>query len=134
MPWTAQAPHAGFSTAEPWLPVEPEHLALAVGRQEADAGSMLGFARRWLAWRRDEPVIKTGEIAFLPHAPDEVLAFTRGPPTHDHRLLCLFNLGTAAARVELPPGDWRVAFEIGGRLSGGCAELAAGTGLILASD
>jgi alpha-glucosidase len=134
LPWEADAPQAGFSTGEPWLPVAPEHGRLAVDRQAADADSMLAFVRRWLAWRRGEPAMRTGEISFLAQAPDEVLAFSRGSLAHDLGRLCLFNLGSAAQRVELLPGGWRVAFEIGGRLSGGCAELAAGTGLILASD
>ncbi|MGC1303532.1 MAG: alpha-amylase family glycosyl hydrolase [Caulobacteraceae bacterium] len=127
LPWTADAPYAGFSTAEPWLPVDPAHLPLAVDRQGRDPQSMLAFARCWLTWRRGEPVLKTGPIAFL-HAPDGVLAFARGEAR-----LCLFNLGEEAARVALPEGGWRTAFDLGGRLSGDCAELAAGTGLILAS-
>ncbi len=128
MPWSAEAPHAGFSAVEPWLPVDPAHLPLAADRQADDPTSMLSFARRWLAWRKDQREMRTGEIAFL-HAPEEVLAFTRG-----HGLVCLFNLGTEPAQVELPEGGWRPAFDLGGQLKGACAELAAGSGLILASD
>src|SRR5690606_1905771 len=36
MPWRRDAPHAGFSTAEPWLPVPDAHRALAVDLQAAD--------------------------------------------------------------------------------------------------
>ncbi|MGN6389567.1 MAG: alpha-amylase family glycosyl hydrolase, partial [Burkholderiaceae bacterium] len=52
MPWT-DAPHGGFSRAEPWLPVDATHLPLNVATQEADAGSMLHFTRRMLALRKD---------------------------------------------------------------------------------
>ena len=127
LPWSAAAPYAGFSDAEPWLPVDPAHRTLAVDQQDGDPGSMLAFVRRWLAWRRGQPDMHTGDIAFLDTPPD-VLAFTRGAAR-----LCLFNLGEATATVALPQGRWRVAFDLGGRLSGGCAELAAATGLVLAS-
>lgn len=61
MPWMADAPHAGFTEGcESWLPVPPEHRPLAVDRQEADPDSTLAFLRRFLAWRRDQPVLKWG--------------------------------------------------------------------------
>ncbi|HUH23011.1 MAG TPA: alpha-amylase family glycosyl hydrolase, partial [Brevundimonas sp.] len=39
MPWSSSAPHAGFSTVEPWLPIDPRHVDLAVDAQEAEPGS-----------------------------------------------------------------------------------------------
>lgn len=90
MPWRAIAPHAGFSAAEPWLPVDPRHPPLAVDAQEADPGSVLTFARRFLTWRKSHPALLRGEIRFL-DAPGPILAFVRG----DKRgaILCIFNLG-----------------------------------------
>ncbi|WP_158915983.1 alpha-glucosidase [Caulobacter sp. S45] len=127
MPWIAQATHGGFSESEPWLPLDPAHRPLAVDLQAGDPQSMLAFVRRWLAWRRGEPAMRTGDIAFL-DGPAEVLAFFRGGER-----LCLFNLGETDARFTLPVGDWRVAFDLSGRLSDGDVELAPASGLILAS-
>jgi len=127
MPWAADAAHGGFSATEPWLPLDPAHRPLAVDRQDRDPDSMLAFARRWLAWRRTEPAMRTGDLAFI-DGPAEVLAFVRGGER-----LCLFNLGETAVRFTLPAGDWRVAFDLGGRLSDGGVELAPASGLILAS-
>ncbi|MCF8478234.1 MAG: alpha-glucosidase [Pseudolabrys sp.] len=61
MPWRADAPHAGFTEGDrPWLPVADEHLALAVDRQQSNPGSTLNFFRDFLAWRREEPIVKWG--------------------------------------------------------------------------
>ena len=37
MPWTQGAPYAGFSTAEPWLPIPEEHAQRAVSVQNGQA-------------------------------------------------------------------------------------------------
>jgi len=93
MPWRADAPHAGFSNAEPWLPVETDHVPLAVDRQQDDPGSVLTFTRRFLAWRRYQRPLIDGEIRFLDEA-EPVLAFERADA--DRRILCVFNLGSEA--------------------------------------
>jgi alpha-glucosidase len=117
MPWTGGAPHGGFSTAEPWLPLDAAHLLLAVDRQEADPGSTLAFTRRLIALRKAQPALRTG--AFRPvEAPSPLLAFERGEG--EERLLCVFNLGEEEADWPLPSG-WRILARTGeglGPLSG----------------
>ncbi len=85
MPWDHTAPHAGFSQAEPWLPVANEHLDLSVARQEADDASPLAFARNFLAWRKTQDDLIDGDMHFL-DTPEGALAFRRG------ETLCIFNL------------------------------------------
>ncbi|GAA0741677.1 alpha-glucosidase [Ideonella azotifigens] len=113
MPWQAAAPHAGFSTATPWLPVAEPHLSHAVDRQEGDDQSLLAHYRRFLHWRRGNPLLRSGEMALLP-AHEQVVAFVRheaGEPalpaaegdTPKH-LVCAFNLSPLPARYELPAG------------------------------
>ena len=99
MPWRAAAPHAGFSTIEPWLPVDPRHPPLAVDRQDADPASMLNLTRRLIALRKREPALRLGSLRFL-DAPAPVLAFerTRG----DDILVCVFNLGHEAVTWGSP--------------------------------
>ncbi|PWC27587.1 alpha-amylase family glycosyl hydrolase [Teichococcus aestuarii] len=61
MPWEAEASHAGFTSGDsPWLPVPEIHRPLAVDRQEQDPDSTLNFLRRFLAWRRGQPILKWG--------------------------------------------------------------------------
>jgi alpha-glucosidase len=104
-PWSAELAHGGFSEAEPWLPLDPRHLALAVDRQRGVAGSVLETTRALLAVRRAHAALVSGNIVF--HAmPDPVLAFER--TLKDERLYCAFNLGAEARRISAPgAGPWR---------------------------
>jgi alpha-glucosidase len=98
MPWSANEPHAGFGEGtDPWLPIPAAHRALAVDRQRADPSSHLHAWRRFLAWRRTMPALRTGSIEIEP-MPDPVLAYTRSEA--GQRVLCVFNL--AAEKVSLP--------------------------------
>jgi alpha-glucosidase len=130
IPWRADAVHAGFSTAEPWLPLDRTHVSLAVDRQDADAGSVLNFSRRFIAWRKRQPALLTGDIRFL-DAPETVLAFERA--ADGQCLLLAFNFASAPARVPLPiTGSLRVlpAPGLSGTWSGSAAEIPALNGLI----
>ena len=90
MPWSGAISHAGFTTGMPWLPIEHEHVLLAVDRQEADPQSTLNRARAFIAWRSGQPALKVGRLAFVP-APGPTIAFTRTPEGGD-AMLCAFNL------------------------------------------
>ena len=92
MPWAADAPQAGFSSANrTWLKVDPVHTGFAVDRQASDPASTLGYTRQLLALRRTHAALVHGEIELL-EGPDDILAFLR----HDDQagsVLCVFNLG-----------------------------------------
>ncbi|MEM1231168.1 MAG: alpha-glucosidase [Pseudomonadota bacterium] len=96
MPWQRGAPHAGFSKATPWLPVDPAHDALAVSRQDLDPDSVLNFTRRLLTARRSLPALIAGDIEFLP-APDDTILFRRAMARQS--ILCAFNLSATAVRI-----------------------------------
>ena len=90
MPWTNEAPSAGFSSAvDTWLPVDEAHLPLAAAAQEGDADSFLNFTRRLIGVRQASTALRTGTSTVLP-APDGVLAFER--TCKKERLTCVFNL------------------------------------------
>jgi alpha-glucosidase len=129
MPWTDANGAVGFTTddVEPWLPVDARHRVLSVDRQEADPASMLAFTREWLAYRRTQAALITGEIRFLDLGP-EVLGFERG--SGDSRRLVLFNLGRTEAIIPLPEGPWTVEFALGARLDT-AAIISDGGGLVL---
>src|SRR5260370_34739573 len=95
MPWQSSAPYAGFSTAAPWLPVSPEHLALAVDRQQHDPGSQLSVTRRLMELRRHSAVLRDGAQRFI-DAPADLLVFERSLGAQ--RSLCAFNLGSSERR------------------------------------
>jgi len=60
MAWDA-SPNAGFSRAEPWLPLHPDWRARNVAAEEQDASSMLALTRALLALRRQEPALSVGD-------------------------------------------------------------------------
>lgn len=99
LPWDHQAPHAGFSPHKPWLPVPPEHVPLAVSKQESDTQSVLNFFRNFTLWRRTMPVLIRGSIRFC-DADEPVLMFLR--ELDGVQVLCAFNLGPTLQEVALP--------------------------------
>ena len=100
MVWTADAPHAGFTTGTPWLPVKPPQAARAVDRQEAEERSVLHHYRRVLSFYRDTPALLAQGTEWL-DLPEPLLAFRRGD---GDPLTCLFNLCPAPARVSTDGG------------------------------
>ncbi len=96
MPWDDRLPQAGFTTGKPWLPLPPAQVERAVRRQAGAAGSTLEHVRRFLGWRRGQPALREGTIAFL-ETPEPILAFERALP--GQRLLCLFNMGPSPQRL-----------------------------------
>jgi alpha-glucosidase len=108
MPWGEGRPHAGFSSVEPWLPVDPRHGALSVEAQEKDPQSTLQFTRAALALRQSEAALRLGDIAFV-DTEEPVLAFIR---EHEGRqIFCAFNLSGEGASFAFsdamaPLGGW----------------------------
>jgi alpha-glucosidase len=103
MPWSSQLPNGGFTTAKPWLPIPPEHLALAANEQDRDPGSVLHAFRRFLAWRKQRPALVRGDIAFV-ESNEPVLAFER--TWKGERILCAFNFSNRSASQPVA-SDWR---------------------------
>jgi alpha-glucosidase len=68
----------------------------AAGAQDADPGSVLNFARAMLKVRNQSKALRLGSVGF-PDVPEPLLAIRRNEGAEE--VLCLFNLGTAAADV-----------------------------------
>jgi alpha-glucosidase len=93
--------HAGFGSAEPWLPLHDDWRTRNIAAQAGDAGSMLSLYRGLLALRRATPALTLGDYA--PAEGDtDVLAFER--TGGDDRLLVALNLSNAPRRLILPAG------------------------------
>ena len=116
IPWRADLAHGGFSEAEPWLPLDPQHLAMAVDRQRGVAGSVLETTRQLLGLRRRHPALARGDIAFH-EAPEPVLAFSRHASGDE--IYCAFNLGAEPRRVGVADGrSWRAIAGVVGSAAG----------------
>ena len=115
MPWRPDGAAAGFSEAEPWLPVPDEHRPLAVALQRADPDSTLNLARALLALRRRHPALQVGALELLSED-RQVLALLRSQG--EDRVICAFNLSDEPARwgAGLRPLEGCVG---AGRIDGG---------------
>lgn len=98
LPWTGEG---GFTTGEPWLPIDPAHLPLNVAAQADDPHSMLTFYRRLLALRRATPALATGAIDDV-RVEGDVLTYRRSDGTDRYRIV--LNLGHAPAAIDPEPG------------------------------
>jgi alpha-glucosidase len=97
-PWKACAPHGGFSSATPWLPMDAANQLRAVDVQEDDASSTLQFTRKLLSLRRAHPALRTGYLQSLP-ADEHILLALR--TADDDAVLCAFNMSAQARTVAL---------------------------------
>lgn len=106
MQWDASA-HAGFSAAEPWLPVSDDYQTWNVEQQRSDPRSMLSLYRRLLDLRRREAALSVGGYAPV-LASANFLAYLRY--TDDARWLIVLNTGDQTYPFETPPplGDGTV--------------------------
>ena len=98
MPWSADEPNAGFTTGEPWLPMDETHPRRAVDRQAGDSESVLSFLRRAVHYRQRSSAMVSGDLTFLPSPPDSLL-FLRSADEQD--LLCGFNLAESAQVFDI---------------------------------
>jgi alpha-glucosidase len=80
LPWRRDMPNAGFSTAEPWLPMPVGWDEFAVDLQAGSGESMLGHFRRALATRRRLAGRLPNRMQWLDGCPS-VLAYRYGPLT-----------------------------------------------------
>ena len=115
MVWESDNANGGFSDGKPWLPVSTSHLGRSVAAQEADPAALIHHYRRAIALRHARTALAKGEHSPIQSA-GNVVYFTRMDGVEE--LLCVFNVGDAAAEVTVPNGPWKpIAADLGGAQS-----------------
>jgi alpha-glucosidase len=97
MPWDASRPNLGFSTGTPWLPMSPDHRALAASQQAQDIRSTLSFAKQLIHLRKTSHALRNGYIV-IDNATPPILAFAR--VGSDETILCVFNMSDEPSVYE----------------------------------
>jgi oligo-1,6-glucosidase len=97
MQWDATA-HAGFTTGQPWIKVNPNYRGINVAMEEKDAGSCLNYFRRLVRLRKEYPVLVYGKYRLLDHNNPHVYAYTRS--MDGRQLLILLNFSSSVAPVQ----------------------------------
>lgn len=101
MLWNAGS-YAGFSTAEPWLPLSPDYQTRNAASQSADPRSIFNLYRRLLWYRRGSPALLSGSYRAL-DAGEDCYAYLR--EAAGQRLAVCLNFSGEERRVSLPGLD-----------------------------
>lgn len=98
MQWSGFA-HAGFSNAEPWLPINPDYPERNVETQDADTESMLTLVRTLLVVRKESKGLLEGNYQSI-QTPQGVYGYLRG-----NEVLVLLNFTNESKTVDTPSGE-----------------------------
>ncbi|MCX4025910.1 DUF3459 domain-containing protein [Endozoicomonas sp. SM1973] len=98
IPWRQNATNAGFSQAEPWLPIVEQHLPLAVSEQIVNPNSCYQFIRQFIQWRQQQPALRAGTIKLVEDT-GEALVWWRHHS--DQQLLVAVNLTADTLTIPL---------------------------------
>jgi len=93
--------HAGFTSGEPWLPVNPNHGEVNVARDRANRDSVWHYYRDLIELRGEHDVLIYGEYADLDAEHGRVWAYER--TLDDERAVVV--LGFASEPVRFDPGS-----------------------------
>ena len=102
MQWSAEE-NAGFSTADPWLPVAPDYKSRNVDVELDDPSSMLNLHRRILSERKQSSALRIGSYLTHPSSTEEVLVYRR-ESDGDTKTVAL-NLSDEFQEVALTSGE-----------------------------
>ena len=123
MPWNANAPHCGFSSGEPWLPLGADHIAMAVDAEEADPQSMLALTKTLLGTRNNSEALQSGDLKII-EALGDLLVFERRSP--NQHLVCAFNMGRQPVLWQpAQPDRWRMLTSVNAATSQSLPPFAA---------
>jgi len=89
MQWDT-SPRAGFTSGQPWLPLEADYCDRNVASLEHSDRSILSLYRRLIALRKQHPALKIGDTRIVSHE-HNVLVFERTHGTE--KLLTALNFG-----------------------------------------
>ena len=99
MQWTSAA-DAGFSTAAPWLPVNPQTQSHNAADEAADAASVLRWYQALLALRRSDPLFRDGTYLPLSSGNASILAFGRQLPDGSGAVIAM-NMSAQVQPMQL---------------------------------
>jgi alpha-amylase len=91
MQWSSAA-NAGFTSGNPWQPVNPDYPDKNEANQDKDPNSLLSHYRNLLQLRTQHAALRVGEFYPLQADQDSLFSFLR--VSKDEKVLVLINLGS----------------------------------------
>ena len=110
MQWDSSR-HGGFTSGDPWLPVNRETVSINVAAQRDDPASILSLYRSLIRLRHSSPALRRGSFRALDGAPADVFAYIR--ELDRERWLVALNFSNEARRLAVS------ALNASGLLEGG---------------
>lgn len=103
MQWNAKQ-NAGFTTGEPWLPVNKDYIVRNVDSQAASPASLLTFYKELIQLRRAHPALNAGNLDMKKADNDDLLVYQR--QAGDEKMLIVLNFSKQINTYQLPTGDF----------------------------
>ena len=98
MQWSS-AQHAGFTTVNPWLPINPNYNQVNVDESEKDPNSILSFVKKMIALRKEhKDVLVYGKYNLLDKDNKQVYSYTR--ESGNKKFLVLLNFTSATSKAN----------------------------------
>ena len=98
MQWDASE-NAGFTTGNPWLPLNPNYTEINTQAEEADENSVLNHFKKLTALRKNADALIYGDYELLIPEHPQVYAYTRS--LGDEQFLIVLNFSQEQTSVEL---------------------------------
>ncbi|HRI28004.1 MAG TPA: alpha-glucosidase [Chitinophagales bacterium] len=131
MQWNASA-YAGFSTVQPWLPVNANFAEVNVATQLNHPGSLLNTYSQLLNLRKTMPALQNGTIELLPNMPKHLLAYTR--KTDGQTLRVFLNFSAKPTHIACPHATPLFATHSHLTLKNNLLELPAWAGAVVQTE
>lgn len=109
MQWDS-SPHAGFSAAAPWLPINPDYREINVERSLRDPGSLLNFYKELIKLRREKPALNRGGWRAAAGMTGDVLGYFRETERQSIFVALNFSRATQAIAATGSDGIWKALF------------------------
>jgi alpha-amylase len=103
MQWTA-GPHAGFSTAAVWEPLQRDSTTANVELQSRDSSSLLNHYRRLIHLRATDAALQGGKLIPLRCSTDSAIAYARREGNRTLITVANLSRSRAAISVSAPAG------------------------------
>lgn len=107
MHWSAEK-NAGFTSATPWLAMNPNYTEINVANQECRADSVLAYYRRLVALRKNPKYRETftyGDFTPVYEACEDILAYDRVLEDSGMQIRVAANYGKSPVSLKLP--EWK---------------------------
>lgn len=92
--------NAGFSNAEPWIPVNPNYTEINVRQNLSDPNSVFHYYQKMIRLRREHPALIYG--TFIPFLSEHDQLFCYQRKLENQSLLMILNFSGYEAMMDLP--------------------------------